>query len=166
MMTVKIKDRKSFTLLEVMVAICIFSMIASISGWQIFRMISEYRFNNQVTDCFTSLQNAQSLALIYRTSLSFEIFLENQTYYYRIHSDEPFLPSILNQEKIYTLSAVKICKHNKDYIKNKKWEIAPNGLICPRGYIYFAKQEKKELWIDLQKGFLIKCAKEKPIKNW
>ena len=41
------KDRKSFTLLEVMVAICIFSMIASISGWQIFRMILEYRFNNQ-----------------------------------------------------------------------------------------------------------------------
>lgn len=166
MIPAKNKDRKSFTLLEVMVAICIFSMMASISGWQIFRLISEYRFNNQVTDCFSSLQYAQSLALIYRTSLSFEIFLENDTYYYRVHSNEPFLPSILNQKKIHALSAVKVCKYNKEHIKNKKWEIAPDGLICPRGHIYFAKQEKKGLWIDLQKGFLIKCVKEKPIKNW
>lgn len=166
MIPVKNKDRKSFTLLEVMVAICIFSMMASISGWQIFRMISEYRFNNQVTDCFSSLQYAQSLALLYRTGLSFEIFLENDTYYYKIHSDEPFPPSILNQEKTHALSAVKICKHNKEHIKNKKWEIAFDGLISPRGLIYFAKQEKKGLWIDLQKGFLIKCTKEKPIKNW
>lgn len=160
------KDRKSFTLLEIMVAICIFSMMASIGGWQIFRMISKYRFNNQVTDCFSFLQNAQSLALLYQTDVFFEIFLENDTYYYRIHSDEPFPPSILNREKKQTLSAVKVCKYNKEYIKNKKWEISSNGLISPRGIIYFAEQEKKGLWIDLQKGFLIKCAKEKPIKNW
>ena len=162
----KPKNRKSFTLLEVMVAICIFSMIASISGWQIFRMILEYRFNNQVADCLSSLQNAQSLALIYRTDLSFEIFLENDIYYYRIYSYEPFPSSILNQEKKYSLSGVEVCKYNKELIKNKKWEIFSNGRIYPRGLIYFAKQEKKGLWIDLQRGFLIKCAKEKPIKNW
>ena len=160
------KDRKSFTLLEVMVAVCVFSMIASISGWQIFRMILEYRFNNQVADCLSSLQNAQSLALIYRTDLSFEIFLENDIYYYRVHSHEPFPSSILNQEKKYSLSAVEVCKYNKELIKNKKWEIFSNGRIYPRGLIYFAKQEKKGLWIDLQKGFLINCVKEKPIKNW
>jgi prepilin-type N-terminal cleavage/methylation domain-containing protein len=160
-----LKDRKSFTLLEVMVAICIFSMMASISGWQIFRMISDYRFNNQVTDCLSSLQNAQSLALVYQTDLSFEIFLENDSYYYRIHSHEPFPPSILNKEKKYSLSAVEVCTYNKEIITNKKWEIFSNGLIYPRGRIYFAKQEKKGLWIDLQKGFLINCVKEKPIKN-
>lgn len=159
-------DRKSFTLLEVMVAICVFSLISSLSGWQIFRMVSEYRFNNQVADCFSSLQNAQALALIYQTDLSFEIFLENGTYYYRIHSDEPFPPSILNQAKKHPLSAIKVCKYNKEHIKNKKWEIASNGLICPRGVIYFARQENKKLWIDLQKGFLINCTKDKPLKNW
>jgi prepilin-type N-terminal cleavage/methylation domain-containing protein len=160
-----LKNRKSFTLLEVMIAVCIFSMIASVGGWQIFRMISEYRFNNQVTDCFSSLQYAQSLALIYQTDVLFEIFLENDTYYYRIHSDEPFPPSILNRGKKHALSAVNICKYQKEPIENKKWEIFSNGLICPRGVIYFAKQENKELWIDLQKGFLIKCVKEKPINN-
>ncbi|MCL6756603.1 MULTISPECIES: hypothetical protein [Candidatus Rhabdochlamydia] len=149
-----------------MVAICIFSMMASISGWQIFRMISDYRFNNQVANCFSSLQNVQSLALIYQTDLSFEIFLENDTYYYRIHSDEPFPPSILNQKKKHALSAVKVCKYNKELIKNKKWEISSKGLIYPRGLIYFAKREKRELWIDLQKGFLINCTKEQPLKNW
>jgi hypothetical protein len=152
--------RKSFTLLEVMIAICIFSMMASVSGWQIARMISCYRFSNQVADCFSSLQNAQALALIYRTDLSFEIFLENDSYYYRINSDEPFDPAILVRGKKHSLSAVKICKYNKTKITNKKWDISSSGLITPRGMIYFAKQEKKGLWIDLQQGFLVHCRKE------
>ena len=160
-----LKNRRSFTLLEVMVAICIFSMIASVSGWQLFRMISEHRFNNQVADCFSSLQNAQSLALIYQTDLSFEIFLEKDVYYYKISSPEPFPPSILNQEKKYSLSAVEVCTYKKELIKNKKWEIFPNGRISPRGLIYFSKKKKKGIWIDLQKGFLINCTKERPIKN-
>lgn len=140
-------------------------MIASVSGWQLFRMISCYRFSNQVADCFSSFQNAQALALIYRTDLSLEIFLENEVYYYRINSDEPFLSSVLNREKKHSLSSVKICTCNDALITSKKWEISSNGLITPRGVIYFAKQEKNGLWIDLQKGFLIHCGKEKPIKG-
>lgn len=142
-----------------MIAICIFSMIASVSGWQIARMISCYRFSNQVADCFSSLQNAQALALIYSTDLSFEIFLEKGIYYYRINSDEPFHPAILARGKKQSLSAVKICQYNKSVITNKKWDIFSNGLITPSGKLYFAEQGKKGLWIDLEKGFLVQCRK-------
>lgn len=154
--------KKSFTLLEVMIAVCIFSMIASVSGWQIFRLISSYRFSNQVADCFSSLQHAQALALIYQTDLTFEIFSENDIYYYRINSDEPFPSSVLDKTKKYSLSAVKICKYNDRLFTSKKWEIFSNGLIGPRGIIYLAKEEDG-LWIDLQKGFLLHCKNKNPL---
>ena len=159
--TRSLSNKKAFTLLEVMVAICIFSMIASASGWQIFRMISTYRFSNQVTNCFSSLQYAQTLALVYQTDLTFEIFSENNIYYYKILSDEPFPSSILDKTKKHSLSEVKICKHNDRLFTNKKWEVSSSGLIEPRGVIYLAK-EKDGLWIDLQKGFLVHCTRKKP----
>lgn len=148
-------SKKSFTLLEVMIAICIFSAIASISGWQIFHMISSYRFNNQVGDCLSSLQNAQALALIYRTDLIFEIFVENDLYHYRIYSNEPFPSSILDQKKKYSLSAIKTCTYNNRLVASQKWDISSRGLILPRGIIHFSRQENDGLWIDLQKGFLV-----------
>jgi hypothetical protein len=128
-------------------------------------MISNYRFINQIGDCFASLQNAQALALVYRTDLTFEIFIENGIYYYKISSEEPFPSSILQQKKRHSLSTVKTCNYDNCSFTSQKWHISSNGLIYPRGVIHFSRQGDEGLWIDLQKGFLVQCMRRPPIKE-
>ena len=148
-----------------MIALVILSIIGSVTAIQVKKMIDAHRFESEVTALFISLQEAQVLSAAYQTDLALDIAKINGKLSYQISTDEPFPEAVLNTNSI-DLRHVSAVKFNDVSPARLHFDIYSGGRIEPRGSLAFY-QDKKALWIDLQRGHLMKFSyqKPKPIKQ-
>lgn len=163
--TKKTTTKKLFTLLEVMIALVILSLVGAFSITQIKTLVSSHRFEKQVFNLFSALQEAQILAATFQTDIALDFFKKGESFYYRFSTFEPFSKHQFNDQEIAMphLAALKF-KEKSDL--SLHFDIYSEGRIEPRGILEFCRSEKdsKALWFDLQYGQLIKFTSKKPAK--
>jgi type II secretory pathway pseudopilin PulG len=160
----KMSNRRFFTLLELMIALMILTLIGALTSTQIKKLIDVHRFEQEVSTLFTTLQEAQILSATYRTDLSLDLTFSNNTLAYQITTDEPFTPFQLNQSPI-TLPHTARLQFNGKKATRLHFDIYSGGRIEPRGLLSLLQttgEESKTLWIDLQHGSLLKLSHTKP----
>jgi prepilin-type N-terminal cleavage/methylation domain-containing protein len=154
------KNRRAFTLLEIMIALVILGVIGSVVAVQVKKMVDVHRFESEVTALFISLQEAQVLSATYQTDLALDIGKVDGKLSYKISTDEPFSDAMVNQNPI-NLSHVSAIKFNEASPARLHFDIYSGGRVEPRGALAFYQNEKA-LWLDLQRGHLIKFCHQKP----
>lgn len=158
-------NRRSFTILEVMIALVILSLIGVLSAVQVKKLIDAHRFEGEISHLFIALQEAQVLAATYQTDIALDIFSKNGQLHYRFASDEPFRGHQFNNRDIPLSHSAKLMfKESK--VNRLHLDIYSGGRIEPRGILAFhqtQEEDSKALWFDLQYGYLIKYAYHKPL---
>lgn len=155
---------RAFTLLEIMVALVIMSMVASVVGWQITRCISRYTFQSEVEELYNRVKNAQVLALTFKTDITLSFFQEKGLLYYQLKTDEPFSAAQFDQ-KPKPLKQVKLLTFNSKATKNLLLSLYSQGTLDPPGVLgFFPDKHKKQgaLWIDFQGAFFLSLRTDQP----
>lgn len=162
----KIMSRKvrAFTLLEIVIALLIMSLVGSITAYQVKKMIDVHRFESEVTKLFIRLQEAQVLSAVYQTDLALDISLSGGKLHYRISTDEPFSSNVLNSNPV-PLPYTSMIKFKDAKSTKLHFDIFSGGRVEPRGALAFYQSDEtgKTLWLDLQRGNLLKFSYVKPI---
>lgn len=160
-MTMRVK--KVFTLLEMVIALLILSIIGALTGVQVKKMIDKHRFEGEISNLFITLQEAQILSAVYQTDLKLDIFKENHHFAYRFSTHEPFPAHKLNQNAI-ALAHSAFIKFKGAKVSHLHFDIYSGGRIEPRGILafYLAQEDDNPLWFDLQYGHLIKFSYRRP----
>lgn len=154
---------RAFTLLEIMIALTLLSLISAISAVHINKLINAHRFESEISHLFIDLQEAQVLSAAYQTDIALDLYRDKGKLCYRFSTHEPFTTKQLNQETVRL--------NNTDSIKFQRKKINVlhlnifSGRIEPCGIVTFMqtpKEGSKMLWFDLQYGRLIKFFYHKP----
>ncbi len=153
--------KRAFTLLEVMIALVIISIVGALTAFQVKKMIDAHRFESEVADLFIALQEAQVLSAAYQTDLALDIFLQEGKPAYRFSTDEPLSRGTLNQDPV-VLAHTASLKFKNAKASNLHFDIYSGGRIEPRGSLAFYQEDDKALWFDLQHGQLLKFSYRKP----
>jgi prepilin-type N-terminal cleavage/methylation domain-containing protein len=162
--SIKKWHNKPFTLLEIMLALVILSLIASFSAIHIKKLIDDHVFEREVSELYIRLQEAQLLALTYQTDIALDFYVKNGKLHYKFTTNEPFKPSIKFDQVEKKIHAALI-QFNGKKIVPLHFDLF-SGRLEPRGILTFfqtKEQEGKKLWFDLQYGHLIHFAYSKPI---
>ncbi len=159
----RMRNKRAFTLLEMMIALMILSFIGAMTAVQIKKMIATHRFEAGVADLFLALQEAQILSATYQTDFSLDITSSKGKVDYRFSTYEPLSAHQFNQES-KTIAYAHSCKFNNTKTTTLHLDIYSGGRIEPRGTLafYTHPEEEKALWFDLQRGHLIKFSHYKP----
>lgn len=154
--------RGLFTLLEMIIALSILSVIGIVTTVQIKKLVNTYRFEAEVTDFFIALQEAQVLSAAYQTDIALDIFLVDGKPAYRFSTAEPFPESALSQKR-HPLAHVAQCKCSGKKRYPYHFDLY-SGRVEPRGMLSFSQTQESEkaLWFDLQYGHLLKFSYTKP----
>lgn len=155
--------RRSFTLLEITLALTILGLIASFTTVHIKRLIDTHRFEAQIGDLFISLQEAQALSAAYHTDFALEIEREKGRFFYRFSTDEPLTQTQFSQKTVALLPGIQVKFKDKE-VTRLHLDIYSGGRIEPQGVMSFlqSKEEPRVLYVDMQYGYLIKFCYIKP----
>ncbi|MBI3237081.1 MAG: hypothetical protein HYZ48_05230 [Chlamydiales bacterium] len=93
--------KQSFSLLEILIALALVTLIGGSIGWHVSRLISHHRFQAEAASLCLILQEAQFLSVIHQTECELHIYSEKGKLCYRLKTDEPL--KVLDQEKIFGL---------------------------------------------------------------
>ena len=160
----RIQSKRSFTLLEMMVVLMILSTVGSLTAIYIKKLVDAHRFENEVSELFIAIQEAQVLSATFQTDLALDFVKKKEGFYYRISSDEPFFAKQLNQAEFPLSHTVSLHFKNKK-AKKLHFDIFSGGRIEPAGILSFRhtqEEEAKELWFDFQSSHLLKFSYRKP----
>jgi hypothetical protein len=155
---------KNFTLLEIILVVAILSMVASVVGWQIARLVKSYAFQAEVEEIYRAIKQAQVLSLSYQTDISVRFSKEEGLHYYYLHTDEPFAEIPFDREK-KALQKVRRITFNRKPIHTFDFCLYSNGDMEPRGLLGFFPDKKKEepaMWLDFQGAFMLALTHQKP----
>jgi len=157
------KRSYAFTLLEMMVALVILSLIGTLSAVHINKLIAAHHFESEVSKLFIDMQEAQVLSAAYQTDIALDIYREKGKLHYRFSTNEPFKAQQFKQEVI-SLGYISSIKFQGEKIHTLHFDIF-SGRIEPRGILTFLqtlKEDSKTLWFDLQYGQMLKFSYHKP----
>jgi type II secretory pathway pseudopilin PulG len=157
------KNKRSFTILEIMIALMVISIVGAVTAFQVKKLIDVHQFESGVSNLFIALQEAQVLSATYQTDISLDLFFKKGTLFYRFSTNEPFKPhQFYNKEVPLANTAKLMFKEAK--VKQLHFDIYSGGRIEPRGILAFYQSEEdgRSLWFDLQYGHLLKFAFHKP----
>jgi prepilin-type N-terminal cleavage/methylation domain-containing protein len=158
-----IKRFRTFTLLEMIVALVILSLIGALSAIPIKKLTDNHQFEEEVSHLFIALQEAQLLSSTYQTDIALEFYRVKQKLYYRFSTYEPFTSQQLNQTD-QLLKKISTIQFQGKKINQCHFDIF-SGRIEPRGVLAFlltSDEDSKSLWFDLQYGHLMKFSSRKP----
>lgn len=157
-------NKRSFTLLEMMIALMILSFIGALSAVQVKKLIDAHRFESEVSNLFIALQEAQVLSATYQTDIALDIYSKDGTLMYRFTTDEPFKSHQFNSKEVSLPHMAKLMFKDAKATK-LHFDIYSGGRIEPRGLLGFyqtMKEGSQSLWFDFQYGHLLKYAYRKP----
>lgn len=158
-----LKKTCAFTLLEMMIALFILGLAASLIATQTKKLIDFHRFESEISHLFITLQEAQVLSSAYQTDISLDFYRKGGKLCYRFSTNEPFTKYQLDQKEKNLTNIYKI-QFNDQKFKELHFDIF-SGRLEPRGILaFFQTQEDdgKRLWFDLQYGQLLKFSYQKP----
>lgn len=154
------KIRTSFTLIEILIALTIASLVASAIGVHTVRFLARYFFEQEVDGFTIALKEAQWLATTYQTDIRIHLFQANNIFYYCIETDEPFTKIPLDRER-KKLKHVKKLLYNQKSAKQLTLTLF-SGNLEPRGTLAFVAEDKASRWLDFQGAFVLSPTSKKP----
>ena len=157
----RMRIKRSFTLLEILIALMILSTIGAICSVQIKKLIDAHRFEQEVSTLFSALQEAQVLAATYQTDIALDIQSKKNQITYQFTTDEPFQQYPFNQKTI-PLKHTAHATFQKAKTAQLHFDIYSGGRIEPCGILAFSGPNSKTLWFDLQRSHLPKFAAYQP----
>ena len=159
----KMMTKRVFTLLEMMVALLLLSLLGSLVAVQIKKLIDASRFEAEVSDLFIALQEAQVFAATYQTDLSLDLSVKSGCVSYHFSTDEPLSSNQFKQE-VVKMTHVAFLKFQNAKASSVHLDVYSGGRIEPRGALGFFQADEKgrSLWFDLQYGQLFKFMPTKP----
>jgi prepilin-type N-terminal cleavage/methylation domain-containing protein len=166
-MTVKMRIKRAFTLLEMMIALVILGLIGSVTAIQVKKLIDNYRFEAEISSLFIALQEAQILSSTYQSDFALDITSDHGVFAYRFTTDEPLSPHLFSQQK-FSLAHTAYLKFNGARMSSLHFDIFSGGRIEPRGRLCFSSskdEEGRRLWLDLQHGVLVKFLPIEPLRS-
>lgn len=157
-------SKRAFSLLEIMIALMILSVIGTVTVVQVKKLINAHRFEGEVADLFIALQEAQVLSSVYQTDLALDICVKSGKCSYRFSTDEPFPARKFKQDAV-TLAHTHHVNFDNAKSTELHFDIYSGGRIEPRGVLAFHGSHKngRVLWFDLQYGHLLKFFSRKPV---
>lgn len=157
--------RRSFTLLEIMLAILILALVGTVISWQIRQLIASHRFQSDATNLCTALQEAQLLAVTHQTDFEVRFYFSRSKGFYQIQTLEPIAsgyqkPIPFQQVNSFSLQG----KKTQEILLT----IFSSGRIEPHSVIGLHRDQLDDdpassLWIDLQTPLQIKLSHKRPL---
>ena len=160
------KSRRSFTLIEIAIALFILSLAAGGIGWRVSRLISHHRFQSEAADICLALQEAQFISIIHETECELLIYPVKGKLVYQLKTAEPL--AVVNQ-KPRPLKESKFITLNDAKTPSATFNIRSSGRIEPTGVLGLHQSNPSEaelegIWLDFQTPVQIKIMQEKPRK--
>jgi type II secretory pathway pseudopilin PulG len=162
-MTKKMRTNRSFTLLEIAIVLILLGFIGTLTAIQIKKLLDTHRFEREISQLYTALQEAQILSAVYQTDIAIDFFRKQETWYYCFSTDEPFPPQRLNQQTIALGKTARLC-FNDSLASSCHFDVY-SGRIEPYGILRFQQtpeETSRTLFFDMQYGFLLKQSYTKP----
>lgn len=154
------KIKRGFTLLEILIVLFLLGFVATLVTIQGAKLISSYRFTQEVEMFFIRLKEAQILSITYGTDHALDFSFQKEKYTYQITTDEPFSPHLLSQEK-YELSVVDHIHFQGKKIKSLHFDLFSTAYLEPTGVLIFSSGQKKR-YIDLRYPPFVKLGQQPP----
>lgn len=149
--------KRSFTLLEIMMAIMIMAIIAGVVGFELKAMMGVHRFRHDTCRVKEQLERAQLLALVYNADLEVTIAKKKNMWVLTTHSDELALQSLnkvrTQLEGIHSISLAREPKHKLPIVLH----ILSNGKIEPLGALKMEAKDRVR-YVDFQMPIQINFA--------
>ena len=127
---------RPFTLIEIMIAIAILSVIAVFSAVQIKNLIDVHRFESGTSHLFRQLQEAQTLSSSYQTDIALDIYRKDGQIFYQFSTDEPFKPFMQISRGENKINAA-LLQFNGKKTHQLHFDLY-SGRLEPRGSPYFS----------------------------
>lgn len=176
-------ERRYFTLLEVMVALTILGIAATVVSWHIMKLVAYHRFQASGTSLYAALEEAQAIAIIHQTECELVIYADKGELKYQIKTDEPLLnlntrpKALLGVQQVIQEGVSKEFEDRKQLLlvssqqgQKLEWIIRSSGRIEPPSILAMHPSSEnnesiKGLWIDLQTPLQIYLKSSKPLKK-
>lgn len=144
------KNKRSFTLLEVAIAITLIALMAGFGTWSLKDLISQHRRQAEIEDLKNFLQELQIEALALQSDLEITITKEKETVKVKSKTAEKIL-----RDRIVELNGVEKLTFDGQEQRQKTFQIYSTGRISPEELVGIQRKEAR-LWIDFRQTIQIK----------
>ncbi|HSX13439.1 MAG TPA: type II secretion system protein [Chlamydiales bacterium] len=124
-------NKKTFSLIEVMVAISLIAMVASAMGWKMYGMIAKKRFSSNMERLRSRLLTSRRLAMNMQSDWKGNLYF--------LGKEAHFSSQCVDDERVSQLPTLKlgslVVKLNGEEMKNISFDFTSSGDISPQGKI-------------------------------
>ncbi len=152
---------RPFTLLEILIALAILGIAATVVGWQIGKSVRIYRFQHEVEELHLAMKRAQVLALTHQTDLRLHIDKQGDKFVYYVETDEPFPDNLIDQ-RYHTIKEIEKIHLQDKPVEHLDLTFYSQGNIEPRSTLELFSRDSSSRWLDFQGAFLLKLCVSKP----
>lgn len=157
------KRKRLFTLIEMVIALALLSLVGTVVGVSAKRLIDAHRFESHLLDLFHTLEQAQILSATYNAEVTVDLCREKNTFVARFHTQEPHLKRYFATPK--QLPQTAAVTWNAQPISSFHIAIYAGGRIVPRGVLAFfesVRERPRVLYVDTRLGGLASLSYTKP----
>lgn len=155
--------KRSFTLLEMAVALALLSVIGTVVGVSVKKLIDSHRFESSLVSLFNELQQAQLLSSAYDAEVTVDLFEEKGSFVVCLHTEEPGLKRYFETKRELTRTVAVTWNGKK--ISSLHMDIYSGGRIVPRGVLAFSDSLQgtpRVIYLDTSLGGLATLSYSKP----
>jgi prepilin-type N-terminal cleavage/methylation domain-containing protein len=149
-------NKRSFTLLEVVIAIALIALMAGFGTWSLTDLLAQHRRQAEVEDLKNFLVELQIEALALQTDLEITISKEKEIVKVSSKTAEKIL-----RDRTVVLKGVEKLTINHQELANQKFQIFSTGRFSPNALIGIERKQAS-LWIDLRLPIQIKFTAAEP----
>ena len=150
----------SFSLLEILIALSIISLLASLFSFKILDLIKDYKFKKTVEMLKEDLTRIKVLCITHQCDCDIKIYKSKNNYYFSFSLDwQSSRPLVPHERK---LEGVKSIKLNHKKISSLTMRCHSSGVFQPQvalGFFQKLEDQSESLWIDLRKSY-ISCSQQ------
>lgn len=122
------EKRSFFTLLEIMVCLCILGTASWFSMGTMKSMLAIHKYQSSMSLVIDRVRFLQTLALVYKTDIEVRVFSDGSGVYYEIFCEEP---DLLSSCKSYFLPEVESVRVDGGFIEKTSFNFTPEGFVFP-----------------------------------
>ena len=154
MKRMKIRSRRAFTLLEILVCLSIIILVSSVISIKLLDLLREYRFTSSVSLLYEDLIQSRIFTTSYQCDACLKIYKKKSNYFYQIVPDV-YHPkgNLFLIKQLAGVDLVKICGKDSSSISIP----LPSGNIPQDSWLLELSNEsvsesKSRLWISFSDG--------------
>lgn len=158
--------KRLFTLLEMAIALSLLSVIGTVVGVSIKKLIDSHRFESSLLGLFHDLQQAQLLSSAYDAEVAVDLLKKDGSFVVCLHTQEPGLKRYLETKR--GLARTVAITFNGKKVSSLHMDIYSGGRIVPRGILAFADsvdERARVIYLDMSLGGLVTFSYAKPSES-